>query len=49
MHASEIDVLDDYIARQGVVMSRPEAVRRILHDWFVSHGYSKAVNPREPL
>jgi len=33
--------LDAFIADQADTPSRPEAIRRILRDWLISHGHLK--------
>ncbi len=34
-----LDGLDEFAASEKDAPCRSEAVRRILHDWFVRHGY----------
>lgn len=34
-----LDALDAFAASEKDAPSRPEAVRRILRDWLIGHGY----------
>lgn len=37
-----LDALDAFAASEKDAPSRPEAVRRILRDWLIGHGFMKA-------
>ena len=37
-----LDALDAFAADQDDAPKRPEAIRRILRDWLIGHGYLKA-------
>lgn len=39
MQPDNLTALDKFIADESDSPSRPEAVRRILNDWLVGHGY----------
>jgi hypothetical protein len=42
VHRWELDGLDAFIAEQPEPISRTEALRRILRDWLIGHGYLEA-------
>lgn len=35
----ELNALDKFVAEQADLPARPEALRRILKDWLIGHGY----------
>lgn len=37
----QLDALNAFAASEADMPTRPEAVRRILRDWLVGHGYLK--------
>ncbi|WP_379069346.1 hypothetical protein ACHMW4_03975 [Mesorhizobium sp. UC22_110] len=37
-----INSIDAFAAEQADTLNRPEAIRRIIRDWLISHGYLKA-------
>ncbi|MEY9629059.1 hypothetical protein [Sinorhizobium fredii] len=41
LHDDLLSPLDKFCGEEADRPSRPEAIRRILRDWLVSHGYLK--------
>jgi len=39
--ADDLSGLDKFSADQADSPGRPEAIRRIIRDWLISHGYLK--------
>lgn len=39
MHREMIDAVEAFRREQDVIPSRPEAIRRIIRDWLIGHGY----------
>lgn len=39
LHDDLLSPLDAFIASETDAPSRPEAIRRILRDWLIGHGY----------